>query len=224
VRATLGICPAIMVADFRNLERLCEELDGSGATCVHVDVMDGSASNEITFGPRIAQTICTLLHTPTELHFTVACPWDVLQHFASIANSRFILPAERLSMTEFSQRRALSSRLLGVSIPPTMAIDEALTWSSVVDKITILGTRPEGGGPDPALESRVLGLSSGLLAAGRRQSVTLQVDGSVKADNVGRIALCGADEVVVGSAIFSAAGTIADTVATFAELARKACT
>ncbi|HEY5218644.1 MAG TPA: ribulose-phosphate 3-epimerase, partial [Gemmatimonadaceae bacterium] len=107
---TVRIAPSLLAADFSHLaDEVARCVDG-GADWLHVDVMDGRFVPNITFGPKIVETLRKLTTLPLDVHLMVLEPEKHFQAFASAGASGLTLHAE---VAPHLQRQLAHIRELG---------------------------------------------------------------------------------------------------------------
>ena len=68
------LAPSILDVDFTFLERELKTLESGGADLIHLDIMDGNFVPNISFGPRIVESIKSKTSLPLEVHLMVERP------------------------------------------------------------------------------------------------------------------------------------------------------
>jgi ribulose-phosphate 3-epimerase len=91
----------------------------------------------------------------------------------------------------------------GVSINPATPVSTLEVILDDLDLVLLMSVNPGFGGQSfiPATLAKISALRQRIEARGL--AVEIEIDGGVKADNIGRIAAAGADVFVAGSAVFS---------------------
>ncbi|GAH29308.1 unnamed protein product, partial [marine sediment metagenome] len=71
---TKKLAPSILDVDFAHLEREIKKIENGGADLLHLDIMDGNFVPNISFGPRIVESIKSITSLPLEVHLMVEKP------------------------------------------------------------------------------------------------------------------------------------------------------
>ena len=71
---TRNISPSLLSADFSKLEEQIRIVEESGASRLHLDVMDGHFVPNFTFGPFIVKAIRKLTKLHLETHLMIESP------------------------------------------------------------------------------------------------------------------------------------------------------
>jgi ribulose-phosphate 3-epimerase len=184
------LSPSVLNADFANLGCEIKAVEPY-SDYIHLDVMDGHFVPNITFGPMVVQTVKKITDVPLDVHLMIYNPPEWVETFAESG-------ADRISFHVRSCRDAESvvraTRDLGVSpglaISPEVPVFELKPYLGMVDFVIVMCVYPGFGGQKlmPEMLNRV---------------GAIKVDGGVKVQNLPMVIEAGADNVVVGSSIFS---------------------
>ena len=200
------IAPSILSADFA---RLGEEVDNvlkAGADWVHFDVMDNHYVPNLTIGPLV----CSALRkhgvtAPIDVHLMVQPVDRIVPDFAEAGASLISFHPEASSHVHRTIQLIKSHGCkAGLVLNPATPID-VLDWVlDDLDMVLVMSVNPGFGGQAfiPSALEKLRAIRKKIDASGK--SIRLEIDGGVKADNIGDIAAAGADTFVAGSAIFNA--------------------
>ena len=203
---TPWIAPSILSADFA---RLGDEVTGvlaAGADVVHFDVMDNHYIPNLTIGPLVCEALRKHgVTAPIDVHLMVKPVDRLIPDFAKAGATYISFHPEA---SEHIDRTIGLIRELGCK--PGLVFNPATPLSYLdhtleqLDLVLIMSVNPGFGGQSfiPGALDKLREVRRRIDASGR--AVRLEVDGGVKADNIGAIAAAGADTFVAGSAIFGA--------------------
>jgi ribulose-phosphate 3-epimerase len=197
------IAPSLLSADFGRLAEEVRAVEAAGADMLHVDVMDGRFVPNITIGPLVVSAIRKVSTAPLDVHLMIVEPERYIEEFAKAGADVITVHAEA---TPHLQRAVARIRELGkkagVSLNPSTSLS-AIEWVLTdVDLVLIMSVNPGFGGQAflPSSLGKIELLRTQLTRAGL--NVDIQVDGGIKADNVGDVVAAGANVIVSGSGIF----------------------
>jgi ribulose-phosphate 3-epimerase len=203
---TPWIAPSILSADFA---RLGEEVTGvlaAGADVVHFDVMDNHYVPNLTIGPLVCEALRKHgVTAPIDVHLMVKPVDRIIPDFAKAGATYISFHPEA---SEHIDRTIGLIRELGCKpglvFNPATPLDYLNYTLEKLDLVLIMSVNPGFGGQSfiPGALGKLAEVRRRIDASGR--AVRLEVDGGVKADNIGQIAAAGADTFVAGSAIFGA--------------------
>ncbi len=197
------IAPSILSADFARLGEEVREVIAAGADLIHFDVMDNHYVPNLTVGPLVCEAIKPIATVPIDVHLMVKPVDRIVPDFAK-AGARIISfhpeASEHVDRTlQLIHDQGCKAGLVFNPATPLAWLDHVI---DKVDLVLIMSVNPGFGG-----QSFIRSALSKIAEARRMidetgRDIWLEVDGGVKADNIGEVARAGADTFVAGSAIF----------------------
>ena len=198
------IAPSILSADFAKLGEECDNVLASGADIIHFDVMDNHYVPNLTIGPLVCDALRKHgITAPIDVHLMVSPVDRIVGDFAQ-AGATYITfhpeASEHIDRTlQLIKSEGCKAGLVFNPATPLSYLDYVL---DKIDMILLMSVNPGFGGQsfipatmDKLREARKIIDDSGL-------DIRLEIDGGVKADNIGEIKAAGADTFVSGSGIF----------------------
>jgi ribulose-phosphate 3-epimerase len=201
------IAPSILSADFARLGAEVEAVLAAGADLVHFDVMDNHYVPNLTVGPLVLEALRRHgIEAPIDVHLMVKPVDRIIPDFAKAGATYITFHPEA---SEHVDRSLQLIRDAGCKAGLVFNPATPLNWLDhvldKVDMVLLMSVNPGFPGQsflESALQ-KVAAVRRIIDASGR--AIRLEVDGGIKADNIGRVAAAGADTFVAGSAIFGAA-------------------
>jgi ribulose-phosphate 3-epimerase len=201
---TPWIAPSILSANFA---RLGEEVDQVLAACadiVHFDVMDNHYVPNLTIGPLVCEALRKHgVTAPIDVHLMVKPVDRLVPDFARAGASIISFHPEASEHVDRTigliHEQGCQAGLVFNPATPLSWLDHTL---DKIDLVLIMSVNPGFGGQKfiPETLAKLREVRRRIDASGL--AIRLEVDGGVKADNIGEIARAGADTFVAGSAIF----------------------
>ena len=198
------IAPSILSADFARLGEEVDDVLAAGADWVHFDVMDNHYVPNLTIGPMVCQALRKHgVTAPIDVHLMVEPVDRLVPDFAEAgATTISFHPEASRHVHRTIQLIRAHGCGPGLVLNPASPL-ELLDWVlDDVDLVMLMSVNPGFGGQGfiPSTLDKLRALRAMIDRTGR--PIRLEVDGGVKADNIGEIAAAGADTFVAGSAIF----------------------
>ena len=202
---TVEIEPSLYAADFANLGEQVDILLRTGARVFHFDVGDGHFVEPITMGPIVLKDVAPLVHTidggAVDCHLMVDNP---VRHFPQIADAGGDSVTFHYEAVEDVPGTIAAAREhgleVGVAFNPQTDPDDVVRVAGGADVVLCMSINPGYSGQEfmPEALERI-----GRLRAALPETVAVQVDGGIDADNVRSVYEAGASLIVAGSAIFA---------------------
>ena len=198
------IAPSILSADFARLGDEVNAVLAAGADVIHFDVMDNHYVPNLTIGPLVCEALRKHgVTAPIDVHLMVKPVDRIIPDFAS-AGATYISfhpeASEHVDRTiELIREQGCKP---GLVFNPATPLDYLEYTLPKLDLVLLMSVNPGFGGQKfiPGVLDKVRAVRK--LIDARGLSTRLEIDGGVKADNIGEIARAGADMFVAGSAIF----------------------
>ncbi len=207
------LSPSILSADFARLGEIIEATEAAGADYIHVDVMDGRFVPTLTIGPLVVEAIRKHTTLPLDVHLMIVEPERLVPDFISAGANKITVHQEAVthlhSLVQVIRKLGASPGVALNPGTPASTLEEILPDLDLVLAMTV---NPGYGGQAfiPGVLPKITRLREMIDAGGL--ATELEVDGGVKADNVGLVIGAGADVIVAGSAVYNDKMTIAEAI------------
>jgi ribulose-phosphate 3-epimerase len=216
------ISASILNADFGSLGDEVRRATDGGVDSIHLDVMDGHFVDNLTFGPVVAEAIRPASVLPFHVHLMIDNPLAYAERFADAGSDLIIFHVEAeddsdavIGAIERAGRRP------GIALNPETPVESVHPHLERVDMVLVMTVNPGWGGQEFIVE--VLPKMRALRDEVDRRGldVRIGVDGGVNPDTIGLAHGAGGEVLVVGSALYRTAGSLAPTVEALRAAATK---
>ena len=198
------IAPSILAADFAQLGQEVADVVAAGADLIHFDVMDNHYVPNLSVGPGVLASLRTHgVGVPVDVHLMAAPVDRLIDDFLSAGADHISIHPEATDHPHRSLSRIREGGAkAGLALNPGTSLTVLEPLLDIVDLVLVMSVNPGFGGQTfiPSTLARVATVRQWIDNAGA--ATRLQIDGGIKADNIGAAAGAGADTFVAGSAIF----------------------
>lgn len=207
------IAPSILSADFSKLREEVEMINRSEADWFHVDVMDGVFVPNISFGFPVIKQVKKYATKPLDVHLMIVQPERYVQDFKDAGADILTVHIEASThLHRTLQMIKAAGMQAGVAVNPHTAINQLEDIITDVDLVCLMSVNPGFGGQKfiPSTFSKLAKLRQ--LIDSTSSKARIEIDGGVGSTNAAQLINTGADVLVAGNFVFSAAdpmGTIA---------------
>jgi ribulose-phosphate 3-epimerase len=199
------IAPSILSANFARLGEEVDAVLAAGADWVHFDVMDNHYVPNLTIGPLVCEALRKHgVTAPIDVHLMVKPVDRIVPDFAQAGASVISFHPEA---SEHVHRTVQLIKSLGCQaglvLNPATPLEVLDYVLPELDLVLLMSVNPGFGGQAfiPSALDKLKRVRDRIDGVGK--PIRLEIDGGVKADNIGEIARAGADTFVAGSAIFN---------------------
>ena len=200
------IAPSVLSADFGCLAAAARAVAAMGGDFVHLDVMDGHFVPNLTFGPKVVADLRPVTDLPFDVHLMIERPDLWIDRFADAGADRITVHLEAAIHAQRTLAAIrLRGKLPGVSIVPATPAEALSEVLDDVDLVLVMTVNPGFGGQQliPRTLRKVEALAR--MREQRKLGFLIEVDGGINRDTARTAIEAGADVIVAGQAVFTAA-------------------
>lgn len=200
------IAPSILSADFGNLQRDIEMINKSTADWFHVDVMDGVFVPNISFGFTVMKALQQHAKKTLDVHLMIIDPDRYIKDFARAGAHILSVHYEACTHLHRSLQAIKAEGMkAGVAINPHTSVQLLKDTITDIDLVCMMSVNPGFGGQQfiDNTYSKCAELKS--LIIQKNSSCLIEIDGGVNDKTAPGLLAAGADVLVAGNYVFSAA-------------------
>lgn len=200
------VAPSILSADFCNLGRDIKMVNESEAGYFHIDVMDGVFVPNISFGFPVIKSIARLAEKPLDVHLMIVDPQRYISQVRDCGAE--IMNVHQEACTHL-HRTVEAIKAAGmkpaVTLNPATPVETLRDIIADLHMVLLMSVDPGFGGQKfiPSTIGKIGRLRK--LIAETGSNALIEIDGGITLENAPEVAKAGADIVVAGNTVFSAA-------------------
>ncbi|MFC4891890.1 ribulose-phosphate 3-epimerase [Pseudofrancisella aestuarii] len=199
------INPSILSANLAKLGDDVKAVLEAGADNIHFDVMDNHYVPNLTFGPMILKSLRDYgIKAGMDVHLMVKPVDSLIESFAEAGATSIVFHPEASEHIDRSLQLIKSYNIqAGLALNPATSLDSLKYVVDKLDRILLMSVNPGFGGQKfiPAILDKAKEVSQWMKSINK--NILLEIDGGVNPENIAKIASCGVDAFVAGSAIFN---------------------
>jgi ribulose-phosphate 3-epimerase len=209
------ISPSILSADLTRLGEDVQSAADGGADWLHIDVMDGRFVPWLTIGPPVVKALKGITDLPLDVHLMTVQPEQLIPEFIRAGADIITVHAEACAHLHNTIHQIKAAGLkAGVALNPATPLCNIEHVLPDVDLALILAVDPGFAGMSPfAGGIEKTAQLCKMLTQPQLDHVIVQIDGGIKADNIGAYVQAGATSFVAGSAVFNDKASVAANIA-----------
>lgn len=197
------ITPSLLSADLCNLERDIRALEKNGIKAIHIDVMDGNFIPEIAFGIEHIKAISKITNMEIDIHLVVSNPEKYIATLVD-AGADCITVHQEACVNLYKTIHFIKSFGIkaGVALNPATSVTNLKYIMELLNRVLIMTVDPEFRGQKfiPIMEDKIKELFD--IKETYKYDFEIQAEGGINAENIKKVSMLGATNMVAGYAIF----------------------
>jgi ribulose-phosphate 3-epimerase len=200
------VAPSVLSANFANLQADIEMINASQADWFHIDVMDGVFVPNISFGFPVMKAIQKLAAKPLDVHLMIIDPDRFTQLFKDAGANILTVHFEACTHLHRTVQNIKSLGMkAGVAINPHTPVHLLEDIIADIDLVCMMSVNPGFGG-QKFIENTFEKIKKlKLLILEKNSPALIEIDAGVDLHNYKKLLEHGANALVAGNTVFSAA-------------------
>ena len=198
------IAPSLLAADYANLAHDIKKVDEAGAQYLHLDIMDGMFVPNMSFGAPVIASIRKASDIVFDVHLMITEHQRYIDDFVKAGSDIITIHYESCDDPHAVIRSIREKGVkAAISLKPATPAEAIFPMLPDLDMVLVMTVEPGFGGQKmmPDMLDKVRAIRAYADANGF-ESLDIEVDGGITAENVSLMTEAGANIVVAGSAIF----------------------
>lgn len=199
------VSPSILSADFNNIHEEVAKMVSSGASFIHLDVMDGKFVPATTFDSSFLGKIKDI-KVVKDTHLMVVSPFKEIEEFAKAGSDIITIHVEAFSNKEDVDKAISYIKSFGVkaglSLKPNTNVSDVVPFLDKVDLVLVMSVEPGKGGQAflPSSLDRISFFAN--YKKEHSLNYLIEVDGGINKDTALLTRKAGVDVLVAGSYLY----------------------
>lgn len=212
------IAPSFLSADARHWADEIRLVEQEGIRCLHLDVMDGQFVPNITFGPGPIKMLRSVSAMEFDAHLMVLEPSAIIPAFVDAGVDAVTVHAEACRhLHRTLQQIKDCGKKAGVSLNPATPVDFIEPILDMVDRVLVMSVNPGYGGQKAIMSMTRKIAQLHQLRQKNNYAYEIQADGGINQTNVRAFLEAGAENLVIGSALYQP-GKTAENIRAFVRI------
>ncbi len=195
------IAPSVLSADFSDIRGALKDIEESGTSWVHLDVMDGYFVPAITFGSKFITDIRKHSDLFFDAHLMVTEPARYVKEFVKAGSDSITVHVEACKDVRATLELIKEQEVdCGISLKPDTPVSAIEPYLDMVDLVLVMSVEPGFGGQ--GLIPSTLDKVRELVSIRGDRKFRISIDGGVNRTTIRDVFDSGVDIAVTGSAFF----------------------
>jgi ribulose-phosphate 3-epimerase len=197
------VAPSILSADFANIQRDVEMINGSEADWFHVDIMDGVFVPNISFGFPVLKAIKKHAVKPLDVHLMIVNPDQYIQAFADAGADVLTVHLEACThLHRTVQAIKQAGMKAGVALNPHTPVHLLDDIVNDIDLVCMMSVNPGFGGQSFIENTYQKVEALDWMRKEKGTDLLIEIDGGVTLANYKKLLDTGANVLVAGNTVF----------------------
>ncbi|MEK4145662.1 ribulose-phosphate 3-epimerase [Robertmurraya sp. FSL W8-0741] len=196
------ICPSMMCADFRSLEKEVLALDEANVDIYHIDIMDGHFVPNFGMGLQDFEYIREKTNKLVDVHLMIQNPSEYIDLFSEKgADIIYFHPETDMHPTRTIDRIRANGVKPGIAINPGTSVATVEPLLGLVDYVLIMTVNPGFAGQKylDFVNEKIVELAK----LRKERNFTIMVDGAISREKIKELSILGVEGFILGtSALF----------------------